>query len=96
VKVWLVSCGIFFLAVEVLQWAQEWVVPLPLYIIGGSILAIASNTDKGITTVFQQSQDNPVDVPSPPRKSPLPPKLAQPQRPISFKIKQPKSEAIEK
>jgi hypothetical protein len=77
--------------VELLQWAQEWVVPLPFYIIGGAILAIASNTDKGITTIGQQSQANSVDLPSPPPPSPLPPKLSQPSRPISFKIKQPET-----
>lgn len=95
-KVWLVSCGLFFLCVELLQWAQEWIVPLPFYIIGGAILAIASNADKGMTTPGQQSeanlQDNFIEVPPPPLPSPLPPKLSQPPRPISFKIKRPEPE----
>ena len=45
-KVWL-SCffGLFAIA-EFYQWAQHVSIPLPFYIFGGAVLAVASNTDK--------------------------------------------------
>ncbi len=45
-KVWL-SCfiGLFAIA-EFYQWAQQVSIPLPFYIFGGAVLAVASNTDK--------------------------------------------------
>ena len=45
-KVWL-SCffGLFAIA-EFYQWEQHVSIPLPFYILGGAVLAVASNTDK--------------------------------------------------
>ena len=45
-KVWL-SCffGLFAIT-EFYQWAQHVSIPLPFYIFGGAVLAVASNTDK--------------------------------------------------
>ena len=45
-KVWL-SCffGLFAIA-EFYQWAQHVSIPLPFYIFGGAVLAVASNPDK--------------------------------------------------
>lgn len=45
-KVWL-SCffGLFAIA-EFYQWAQQVSIPLPFYIFGGAVLAVASNTNK--------------------------------------------------
>jgi hypothetical protein len=45
-KVWL-SCffGLFAIT-ELYQWAQQVTLPLPLYILCGAVLAVASNADK--------------------------------------------------
>lgn len=84
-RVWIVSCGILFVGVQVLQWAQEWIVPLPFYIIGGAVLAIASNYEKATT----KSSLDVSQSPQPHSQVPLPPtKLTkQPSAPISFTIK---------
>ncbi len=45
-KVWIASVLILLGMVEVYQWMKHFTVPLPVFIIGGDILAIASNYGK--------------------------------------------------
>lgn len=45
-RVWLVSFVILFAIARLFQWIQQLSVPLPVFILGGVILAIASNYDK--------------------------------------------------
>ena len=45
-KVWLSCFLVLFAIAELYQWAQHLTLPLPLYILGGAVLAVASNTDK--------------------------------------------------
>jgi hypothetical protein len=42
-KVWLVGCFLLFLAVEFLRWAKGYILPLPIYVLAGALLSIASN-----------------------------------------------------
>ena len=45
-KVWLTCFFVLFVIAEFYQWAQHLSIPLPFYIFGGAVLAVASNTDK--------------------------------------------------
>lgn len=59
-KVWLLSVALLFGVVEFYQWLQEVTLPLPLYAIAGVMLAIASNYNKGLRSLFERPS-NPVD-----------------------------------
>ncbi|MBA2747473.1 MAG: hypothetical protein H0U45_01750 [Tatlockia sp.] len=45
-KVWLSCFFVLFAIAEFYQWAQHVSIPLPFYIFGGAVLAVASNTNK--------------------------------------------------
>ena len=45
-KVWLVSFFVLFAGAELFKWLQDVSVPLPIYVLGGAFLAVASNHDK--------------------------------------------------
>ena len=45
-KVWITCFVLLFGATEVLQWVKQVSLPLPIFILGGAFLAIASNYDK--------------------------------------------------
>lgn len=45
-NVWLACFFLLFALAELLQWAKQFSLPLPIYILGGACLAIASNHDK--------------------------------------------------
>ena len=45
-KVWLSCFFVLFAIAECYQWAQHITIPLPFYILGGAVLAVASNADK--------------------------------------------------
>ena len=45
-KVWLSCFLVLFAIAECYQWAQHITIPLPFYILGGAVLAVASNADK--------------------------------------------------
>ena len=45
-RVWLSCFLVLFALAELYQWAQHLTLPLPIYILGGAFLAIASNTNK--------------------------------------------------
>ena len=53
-RVWLVSVAILFVLAEVYLSIKDFILPLPIYILGGAFLAIASNYDKGIMALFRQ------------------------------------------
>lgn len=55
-KVWLFTFFILFGAVELYQWLKGFMLPLPIYLLGGAFLAIASNSEKGkgISVFFRQ------------------------------------------
>ena len=61
-KSWLVSVGILFVLVEFFSWAKNFILPLPVYILAGAFIAIASNYDKGIMAMFRQETAESTDV----------------------------------
>ena len=61
-KAWLVGVGILFVLAELGIWLKQFIVPLPIYILGGAFLAIASNYEQGIISMFRQSESKTSDV----------------------------------
>lgn len=45
-RVWLASVILLFTLAQLFQWMKQLSVPLPVFILGGACLAIASNYDK--------------------------------------------------
>jgi hypothetical protein len=45
-RVWLACFFVLFALAELFNWLQELKLPLPIYILGGAFLAVASNYDK--------------------------------------------------
>jgi hypothetical protein len=54
VKVWITIVFFLFVLVEAYQWVKGFILPLPIYVLAGAFLAIASNYDKGINILFRQ------------------------------------------
>lgn len=42
-RVWVTTFVVLFAIAELFQWLQKFTLPLPMYILGGALLAIASN-----------------------------------------------------
>ncbi len=61
-KAWLVGVGILFVLAEFGIWLKQFILPLPIYILGGAFLAIASNYDKGIVSRFRQQESADLDM----------------------------------
>ncbi|MBZ8179390.1 hypothetical protein [Oscillatoria salina] len=58
-KVWIVSFFLLFGLAELYQWAKDITLPLPVFILAGAFLAIASNYEKGICSFLgQESPDD--------------------------------------
>ncbi|MGK7949548.1 MAG: hypothetical protein AB4368_12295 [Xenococcaceae cyanobacterium] len=53
-KLWLVSVAVLFVLAEIYIALKDFILPLPIYILGGAFLAIASNYEKGIIALFRQ------------------------------------------
>jgi hypothetical protein len=53
-KAWLISVAILFVLAEFSLWIKDFMLPLPIYILAGAFLAIASNYEKGIIALFRQ------------------------------------------
>lgn len=98
-KVWIASFLVLFGMAEIYQWLKHFTLPLPVYILGGAFLAIASNYEKITGFPFQKArEDNPPVLPSQPPVIPTvnqsqlnPPAYpsitnAQQPRPISFTV----------
>ncbi|MEC4815515.1 MAG: hypothetical protein SAK29_19900 [Scytonema sp. PMC 1069.18] len=45
-RVWLACFFVLFALAELFDWVKEFQLPLPIYILGGAFLAVASNYDK--------------------------------------------------
>lgn len=92
-RVWLTSFVLLFGAAELYQWAQDLTLPMPIFILGGAFLAIASNYDKLRNLPIHIDYEAPADKPksvSPATSNPVSakPKAATAQ-PISFDIRRP-------
>ncbi len=54
IQAWLFGVGILFILAELGIWLKQFILPLPIYILAGAFLAIASNYEKGIIALFRQ------------------------------------------
>jgi hypothetical protein len=66
-KSWLFSVVVLFVVAKALLWVRGFILPLPVYVLAGAFLAIASNYDKGMRYFWQsearesnQNQNNSV------------------------------------
>jgi hypothetical protein len=59
----LLVIGLLFVGVELFQWFRSIILPLPVYVLGGAFLAIASNYDRGLELVLGRT--NAVTPPPP-------------------------------
>jgi hypothetical protein len=57
-RVWLISFFLLFVLVEFHQWFQTVKMPLPLMLLAGVVLAIASNLIGSRWTSFSKSEDS--------------------------------------
>ena len=53
IQAWLFGVGILFVLAELAIWLKQFILPLPIYILAGAFLAIASNYEKGIIALFR-------------------------------------------
>ncbi|MGB5593568.1 MAG: hypothetical protein WBM32_17230 [Crocosphaera sp.] len=62
-RLWISAVFLLFISVQFYQWVKGFILPLPIYVLAGSFLAIASNYEKGISTVMPSSspQKQPLD-----------------------------------
>ncbi|WP_250121680.1 hypothetical protein [Chroococcidiopsis sp. CCMEE 29] len=60
-RIWLACFLLLFAIAELLEWVQHLSLPLPIYILGGTFLAIASNSNKRLGLFFGNS---PIEPPS--------------------------------
>jgi hypothetical protein len=82
-RVWLACFLVLFALAELFDWLQEFSLPLPIYILGGAFLAVASNYDKIIGSYLSNATIN---------ASPAQPQLdslTESPDSISFKISSP-------
>jgi hypothetical protein len=54
-RVWLACFFVLFALAEFFDWLQEFNLPLPIYILGGAFLAVASNHDKIFGSYFSDA-----------------------------------------
>ncbi|MBN3927615.1 hypothetical protein [Nostoc sp. NMS4] len=54
-KVWLACFLVLFALAELFDWLQKFNLPLPIYILGGAFLAVASNYDKIVGSYYADS-----------------------------------------
>lgn len=61
-KGWLVSVAVLFVLAEIFLWLKNFILPLPIYLLGGAFLAIASNYDRGMNVLFQHEPSQSVNI----------------------------------
>lgn len=62
IEFWLVCVGVLFVLAEFVLWIKDFILPLPVYILGGAFLAIASNYEGGMMAWLRQPSDSASDV----------------------------------
>ena len=45
-KIWFICFVVLFAASQLFDWVQQFTLPLPIYILGGAFLAVASNYER--------------------------------------------------
>ncbi|WAL60168.1 hypothetical protein [Thermocoleostomius sinensis] len=66
-QVWIVCCLAFFGAAELYQWLQGVTLPMPVFVITGALLAVASNANKVLP---KQTQWQAMPPAAPPKSTP--------------------------
>jgi hypothetical protein len=62
-RVWLACFLVLFALAELFDWLKGFALPLPIYILGGAFLAVASNYEKIIGSYFSDgSEQSPIDA----------------------------------
>lgn len=61
-KSWLFSVVVLFILAKVFLWFRGFILPVPIYVLAGAFLAIASNYDKGIMNLFRPEATETNDV----------------------------------
>lgn len=64
-RIWLTSFILLFGAAQLYDWAKELTLPMPIFILGGVFLAIASNYDKLKNLPIHLEYEEPVVEPKP-------------------------------
>jgi hypothetical protein len=82
-RVWLACFFVLFALAEFFDWIKEWKLPLPIYILGGAFLAVASNYEKFVSSYIK---DVTRVIPS---EQPQLEPPSQPTQAIAFEISQP-------
>ena len=62
IKAWLIGVAILFVLAEFSIWLKQFMLPLPIYILAGAFLAIASNYEKGILAMFRHQEPQTPDI----------------------------------
>lgn len=52
-KSWLFSVLVLFALAKAFLWVKGFILPVPIYVLAGAFLAIASNYDKGMRSLFR-------------------------------------------
>lgn len=52
-KSWLFSVAVLFVLAKAVLWIKGFILPVPIYVLAGAFLAIASNYDKGMRSLFR-------------------------------------------
>lgn len=82
-RVWLACFFVLFALAELFDWVKEFSLPLPIYILGGAFLAVASNYDKIVGSYLGDSI-----IERSPEPTPLEPSV-QPLNSMSLKMSNP-------
>jgi hypothetical protein len=91
-KLWFTSFILLFGAAEFFQWMQQVSLPMPIFVLGGAFLAIASNYDKLVNLPFHLEYKAPDPLPKEAESNQaMPPAKKLTTRPtsVSFEIQKP-------
>jgi hypothetical protein len=89
-RVWVMCFVVFFGAAELYQWVRGLTLPLPVFVVLGGLLAIASNADRwGILRRSPSVTPVTPPVPTPPISM-----APSPNAPVSFTIPKRKSPSL--
>ena len=60
-KSWLFTVVVLFVLAKTFLWVKGFILPIPIYVLAGAFLAIASNYDKGMRSLFRpEAKENDV------------------------------------
>ncbi len=61
-RLWISAVFVLFGLVQFYQWVKGFILPLPIYVLAGAFLAIASNYDKGMALIMLSSDKHSLKV----------------------------------